>query len=490
MPGGLSIDNPIPFGQFQITTEGFSVWVLDVVEDATEMVLQANEYVDPPPEGHQFVLVRLKVKNNTATPMNFSTYPLNAVGESSVAFDGDCGHAWDLVGELDPFEGSREMFEGGELEGNVCFTVKSSDVDENLLLFYDRQPRLFWSLSETTSGSEPIALRAPVAIAAANPTPTVVGENRNSPIPFGQSTITDDGFSVWVLEVVENANEMIFAEHTHTRYGDPEPPPEGYQYVLARIKVKNNIAEPKNFYAEGRLSAVGKSNVEFGHGCGHTPDEFNGGREMFETGELEGNVCFTVKSSDVGDSLAMYDKDATRLFWSLSKTTATSETVPTRYSAAIATVRPTPTAIGENRNNPIPLGKSQVTRDGFSLWVVDVIEDATQMVLAASTFQRPPREGHQFFIAKIKVKNNTSESKNFYSVHRLNAVGMSSVEYEQFDTDCYYNSVPDEFDDSREIFEGGELEGNLCFTVKHSDVGNLVLFDKEDRRKLLFWAMQ
>ena len=284
------------------------------------MVLQAKEYIDPPPEGWQFVMIRLKVKNNTAEPMSFNASRLDAVGKSGIAFDERCEDIFDLPDDFDPFKSSREMFEGGELEGNICLTVKSSDVDDSLLMFYDRKPRLFWSLSETTATSELIALRQPAAMVDVQPTPTAVGENRNNPILFGQSQITSDGFSLWVVNMIENATAEVLAESSSYI----KPPDEGHQLVLVRIKVKNNISESKNFNADGRLRTVGNASVEYWH-CKHhqdysmsIPDEFDDSREIFEGGELEGNLCFSVKSSDV-DSIVLYDMEDRRkwLYWGL-----------------------------------------------------------------------------------------------------------------------------------------------------------------------------
>ena len=88
-----------------------------------------------------------------------------------------------------------------------------------------------------------------------------------------------------------------------------DPAPDGSQFVMVTIRVKNETSETQRYSSAG-LNAVGQSNVEYdGRGCGVVPDAFESSRNMFEGGELSGNVCFNVESSDV-DSLVMYDSNA------------------------------------------------------------------------------------------------------------------------------------------------------------------------------------
>ena len=311
------------------------------------------------------------------------------------------------------------------------------------------------------------------------PTPIPVGENRNNPVPFGQSQITDDGFSLWVVEVTDDATDSVLAENQFN-----DPPPEGYQFLMVRIKVKNNIPGSQRFESH-RLSVVGKSAIEFSKGCGVIPDRFDDYREIFEGGEAEGNVCFTVKSLDAAEPMVIYydERGETRLFWSLSEESETSESIQQRQVSV--SVVPTPAALGENRNNPVPFGQSQITDDGFSLWVVEVTDDATDSVLTENQFNDPPSEGYQFLMVRIKVKNNIPGSQRFES-HSLSVVGKSAIEFSE---GC--GVIPDRFDDYREIFEGGEAEGNVCFTIKSLDAAEpMVIYYDERGETRLFWSLE
>ena len=153
---------------------------------------------------------------------------------------------------------------------------------------------------EPTSTPQPTYTPKPTATPTKTPTPLPRG-TRNRPIRFGDQVVTHDGFSLWVEEVVEDATQIVLAEN---QFNDPPVP--GNQFIMIRIKVKNNSPKTQSFVAPWRLSAVGNSNVEYNESCGVLPDDFDGFRDLFQGGELSGNICFTVKSSDV-NSLVMYD---------------------------------------------------------------------------------------------------------------------------------------------------------------------------------------
>lgn len=144
--------------------------------------------------------------------------------------------------------------------------------------------------------------------------------------------------------------------------------------------------------------------------------------------------------------------------------------------------------VGETRDNPIPFGERVITHDGFSLWVEEVVADATQIVLDENQFNSPPADGHQYFLMRIKVKNNDSDPQSFDGGFRLRAVGDSNVEYTQFETSC--GVIPNKFESSRSIFEGGELIGNICFSIDSSDVNSLVMYDDPWLSDWIFIALR
>lgn len=105
--------------------------VEEVIEDATQIILDHSDWNRSPSDGKQYVMVRIKVRNEKDNPGSFSTSALNAVGNSGVEYAIGCGFSTSLPESLS----TARVFKGGELSGNICFTVKSPDA--NSLMMYD-----------------------------------------------------------------------------------------------------------------------------------------------------------------------------------------------------------------------------------------------------------------------------------------------------------------------------------------------------------------
>lgn len=128
------------------------------------------------------------------------------------------------------------------------------------------------------------------------------------------------------------------------------------------------------------------------------------------------------------------------------------------------------------RENPVPMLDYKVTlSDGWEITVLNVIPDATQIVLNENMFNGPPKDGHQFFLAKIRACYTGSDSDTFDGGYRLRAVGASNVAYSTFENNC--GVIPDELPDS-EVFTGGCIEGYVGWEIKSSDAYSLVMYDK------------
>ena len=170
---------------------------------------------------------------------------------------------------------------------------------------------------------------------------------------------------------------------------------------------------------------------------------------------------------------------------------------PTPTSTPVPTDTPTPTPVptGASRDNPVPLGKSGTTHDDFQVWVVEVQKDAHEKVVEANideSFYENPPTGYVHIIVRIRVKSLSVAPQSLSKWDRLRP---SQLEFQQCHTPAgggYYSyNVPDEYDDDRLMFQGGEIEGNLCFTVKESDLDSLVMFDQgRGGSSWLFFALQ
>lgn len=118
----------------------------------------------------------------------------------------------------------------------------------------------------------------------------------------------------------------------------------------------------------------------------------------------------------------------------------------------------------------LPLGQGVLTDDKFAIRVNSTLPNPEVL------YDDEPAPGRQFFLINITVQN-LSNTRQSFSPYRFSAVGASAVEYQYspFGSDgC--GSVPGAFDSSRDLFSDGVLSGNICFSVRNSDINSLVLY--------------
>lgn len=124
---GSSRDNPLPLGQ-QFTVGDWQVTITSATLDATDVVLDENQFNEPPVDGRQFVLVEVEATyNGDETGLAWLDLDFSIVGSGGNTFsygvDDYCGVVpGDLLMQ-------SEQFAGATVTGNVCFSVTSDQVD-------------------------------------------------------------------------------------------------------------------------------------------------------------------------------------------------------------------------------------------------------------------------------------------------------------------------------------------------------------------------
>jgi hypothetical protein len=175
----------------------------------------------------------------------------------------------------------------------------------------------------------------------------------------------------------------------------------------------------------------------------------------------------------------------------------TPEPEPTEAPEPTPEPEPEPTATPEpepdldpeigTRDNPIALGEMAQIGD-WELRVVEIIPNATDVVLEENQFNDPPDEGHQFFISRIEATYVGEESSSFWLDITLNAVDEAGVVYEGMDSRC--GVIPDNLQDQGEAFTGATIEGNTCRSVQSEYVDSLLLIAEPmfsfDRERIFF----
>ena len=142
------------------------------------------------------------------------------------------------------------------------------------------------------------------------------------------------------------------------------------------------------------------------------------------------------------------------------------------------------TVPGTTRDNPAPIGAAVDMPNGWRISVTSVVPNATRRVVESQRYySKSPKEGHQFFLVRLTIVRIGEGSAN--RAHGFEAVGGSNVSYREA---CGYSRIPDRLPPwTTEVFPGGSVSGNICFEVRSSEVGSLVMFydpvyDRSERR--------
>jgi hypothetical protein len=127
---GLTRDKPAAFGE-TIITEKWQITVLDVVlgSEAEEMVLNANMFNDPPDEGMEYVVIKLRVHliGQADEMVEVSGSDFRVMGSRNVIYD--------LPTAVDPEPGIRaHLYPGGVHEG--WHVVQVTQGERALVLVY------------------------------------------------------------------------------------------------------------------------------------------------------------------------------------------------------------------------------------------------------------------------------------------------------------------------------------------------------------------
>jgi hypothetical protein len=156
--------------------------------------------------------------------------------------------------------------------------------------------------------------------------------------------------------------------------------------------------------------------------------------------------------------------------------TPTAEPTPTPEPEPTPTQEPTPEPTPETsestRDNPVLFGETAMIRD-WEVRVLEIYPDATEMVMDENQFNDPPRNDHQFFIARVEATYTGPDYDNFDGRFSLRAVGESAVSYSTYLDRC--GVYPDELEDP-DVYEGGTIEGNVCWEIRSSDADSLIMF--------------
>lgn len=153
-------------------------------------------------------------------------------------------------------------------------------------------------------------------------------------------------------------------------------------------------------------------------------------------------------------------------------------TAPPTTRARRTTTTTEPAPKDGTRANPLPFGETAALSIGESdpAWIFRVLEftpDATSAVLAENQFNDPPAPGKQFAMVRMEATyQGLEEPAVLTSDVRFVAVDDSNLTY---DHDDHCGVIPDQLDEYGEVYAGGVVVGNLCWSVSTEQIDSLVL---------------
>lgn len=152
---GNTRETPYPLGEAGMVGD-YNVRVLEVTTDATDLVLQENQFNDPPAPGHVFVMARVEVTYHgvdTGTP--WIDLDFHVVGDANRGYSesqASCGVIPDEASD------APELFAGGTAEFNTCWSVPEAEVP-SLVMYVEESfsfdsVRVWFALYETSESGQ------------------------------------------------------------------------------------------------------------------------------------------------------------------------------------------------------------------------------------------------------------------------------------------------------------------------------------------------
>lgn len=308
---------------------------------------------------------------------------------------------------------------------------------------------------------------------------------REAPAALGSLARLGD-WLVRVTAVDPDAADQLLADDSFL-----DPPADGNRYVLIEVEGTYVGEDSGNLWSNFFYSAVGGSNVaydEFDDSCGFIDGDLSTLGEAFPGGTVRGYECFEVEGPDAADLLMYIEPggfgfgEDERLFFALHEGVGVETGVAAPPAPGI-----TGGEVG-SRGNPVALGSFAQVGDWY-VAVRSVDLDASDQVLAQSSFNEAPPDGSTYVLAEVELAYVGSESASFWSDgFNWSAVGPANVAIDPFESSC--GLIDGDLANTGELFPNGRVTGSLCFGTPAADATDMLLFFDVFGEGRQFFAMQ
>lgn len=249
---GMSRSNPFQRNEI-VSAPNWDVQVLEFIrgEQAWVAIQAANMFNEPPPDGMEYVLIKLHVKST------YNDSEEHSIGGGDFYLTGDRLTRYSssdvTIVEPDPILDAR-LFTGGETEGWVGFMVGIGEGNlvliVNELFNFDENRFRFIALDDGASIDVSADLK--------NIMPNDIGKERNNPSSITEKVVTED-WEINVIEVVRGDEAWRMVQEANQFN---EPPSAGMEYIAIKVYVRYIGTEDKWENITGHyFKTTGSANV-------------------------------------------------------------------------------------------------------------------------------------------------------------------------------------------------------------------------------------
>ena len=461
---GQARANPVPLGQV-VSADQWDFQVLEVFrgDEAWDALLTASEWNDPPPDGFEYVLVKIAAErtgDTEAESIGMSYFDIT--GSKAVLYEAP----W--LTNPDP-ELNAELLPGGTTEGWLSFAVQEGE--ENLILVYDvwdwEDGPLYLALEEDAAIEMPDDL--------SSDGDTISGTSRAQPAEFG-IRIFEEPWEFEVLEVVrgEEAYNALLEANTYN-----DPPQDGFEYVLLKLRVRSlGTAEKAEEIGGSMFHLTGDNNVLYRYPYVVEPEPELEIR-LYPGGEWTGWLAYEFGIGEENPLLVfgdIFDLDETGRFLALEESAAVA------FPASIEVTGDQ--KAGPSADDPAPAG-TIVATEQWEFTILEVLrgDDAWDALYEASEYNDPPEAGMEYVLVRLAVRNiSDADEPTLCDYDLLDIVGDEREVYEH-----PYLTVPNPRLEAW-LYPTGEAEGWVALQVAEGETGlTLILSDSyfsSDKRYL------
>ena len=291
----------------EVVSGSYAATLLEAVqgEEAAARVAEADTNNPPPPDGQEYVVARVKVRNTGTSPEPIPVAP------SNFGLTGTAARLHPAAPVVAPQPELRaELPPGGVVEGWVVLPVIAGETDRMLVVLpgtgADPQAYRYLAIEVGASlppGGTPVADLA-IGTPAAQPgtPPNDLGVAPDAPAGEGAVVVTDR-FALQVLEVVRG--DAASARLRAASLYNPGPLPDN-ENVLIRVRVTYlGPDEGPVAVSPVEFALTGRANVRY-EMAGLVPPEPSLDARLYPGGTIEGYLAFEVARNDPNLSLVFH----------------------------------------------------------------------------------------------------------------------------------------------------------------------------------------